>query len=278
MCTTPLQLSDRIVSCGHCIECLTKRSQEWAFRLEQESKDATSGIFLTLTYDDNNAIWIDNEEGETLTTLSKRDWQLFMKRLRKAQGPLKNKQDYREKLRYFMCGEYGPSTGRAHYHAIIYNLKKNVVQDLPKYWRKGHIKVDDVTPKSIRYVTNYMLLKDQNCSENQLKPFTLMSKKPILGARYIVRNFYHHHTNQDHKLVHARKNRRNLYKIYERKLFTEEERKILQEKREADFLEYKTTYDAKLEQLDPLDPIGRDKQEKKHRAYIKQKRQKKREL
>lgn len=50
-----------------------------------------------------------------LTYCSKRDMQLFMKRLRKV---LKRYTD--EKVRYYIVAEYGPKTFRAHYHLLLF--------------------------------------------------------------------------------------------------------------------------------------------------------------
>jgi len=277
MCIKPLNLTDRIVKCGQCIECLIARSAEWAFRLEQEQKDASTGVFLTLTYDDENAIWLDVEEG-TFTTLHKPDVQKFLKRVRKAQGPLKNKQDYREKVRYFFCGEYGGELGRAHYHAIIYNMKPEVIKKLDKLWGKGFIKVEDVTPKSIRYVTNYMLLKDDKLEKGRTKPFTTMSKKPILGAKYVVSNYPHHNEHLDEKLVAPKKYRPNLYRVYEKKLFNDQERELLKEKRIQNYAPYQKELEEKHEKLDPLDPHGSIRKEREHRNYILNHRKRKRKL
>lgn len=50
-----------------------------------------------------------------IAVLSKRDVQLFLKRLRKY--VYKNT---RERLRYFIVGEYGPKTYRPHYHLLLF--------------------------------------------------------------------------------------------------------------------------------------------------------------
>lgn len=50
-----------------------------------------------------------------IAVLCKRDVQLFLKRLRKY--VFKNTQ---ERLRYFLCGEYGPQTFRPHYHFLLF--------------------------------------------------------------------------------------------------------------------------------------------------------------
>lgn len=269
MCATPLNLGDRIVSCGQCIDCLIKRSQEWAFRLEHEAKTAISGVFLTLTYSDENAIWIDNED-ETLTTLSKSDVQKFIKRLRKFDNKFNNHKVI--KVRYFIAGEYGPSTQRAHYHCIIFNANRKTIEALPKIWGKGHVDIQDVTPKSIRYTTNYMALKEEVKAEHQQKPFTLMSKKPILGANYVVKNYYHHHESQDHKLVSPTLQRRNLYRTLEKKIFTPEELLDIRKTKLQELDKWKEEENQRLEEQYPLDPLGGQKDERQHKAKIRKSR------
>ena len=86
-----------------------------------------SAYFVTLTYDDFHipkAYYPDPETGEVHTsyTLCKRDFQLWMKRLRKKFSD--------DKIRFFACGEYGGQTKRPHYHAIVFGLHLN---DLVKY-------------------------------------------------------------------------------------------------------------------------------------------------
>src|SRR3954449_8205389 len=85
--------------CGQCIGCRLERSRQWAMRCVHENKMHPRSSFVTLTYDDKNI--------PPAGSLSKRDFQLFMKRLRKSQS---------NPLRFFACGEYGETTHRPHYH------------------------------------------------------------------------------------------------------------------------------------------------------------------
>ena len=136
--------------------------------------DHQSGnCFVTLTYDDEHIPhnW----------TLNKRDFQLFMKRLRKTYS--------HKTIRYFHVGEYGdrcPHTtygeeplcggcnvGRPHYHAILFNHdfrdrelfgERNGVPhytsaELTEIWGNGFTQVGDVTPESAGYVARYALKK-----------------------------------------------------------------------------------------------------------------------
>ena len=96
-----------IVPCGKCMNCLTNRRESWIIRLIEEFK-TKKATFLTLTYNDENLVYADGEK----PTLSKRDVQLFLKRLRKS---------LKKSIKYYCVGEYGTRTNRPHYHFILFN-------------------------------------------------------------------------------------------------------------------------------------------------------------
>ena len=124
---------------------------------------------ITLTYDDQNL-----PPGGTLI---KKDYQLFMKKLRWS---IPNK-----KIRFFHCGEYGEveadkgkpqlesRLGRPHYHAVIFNhqfddlelfeekTNGNVYtsEKLEKIWGKGFVTTMDLTLHSAGYVAQYITKK-----------------------------------------------------------------------------------------------------------------------
>lgn len=105
------------VPCGKCIECLKDKQNSWKIRLTEESRDHLFVYFFTLTYNDESAPYVYNENGEKVLQLNKNDVQLWIKRLRmRYERKFKRKID----LKYFVCGEYGPNTGRPHYHGIFF--------------------------------------------------------------------------------------------------------------------------------------------------------------
>lgn len=95
--------------------------------------------FLTITYNDDYL--------PPLASLCKRDFQLFLKRLRKI-AP--------HKIRYFACGEYGPETDRPHYHCILFGLDVRDREIIDHAWSRGVIKYGAAEPDSIRYVAQYI--------------------------------------------------------------------------------------------------------------------------
>lgn len=154
--------------CGKCGGCLSSRSSSWSIRLAHELKQHDESSFITLTYK------VD------VGSVSKRDAQLFMKRLRLALAP--------RKIRFYLVSEYGDKSKRPHYHAIIFGhdfardpgarqVRKGLYSSplLEKAWGKGHVSSGTVTDASIRYVTNYILGKEDvpvGCE----KTFALMSR------------------------------------------------------------------------------------------------------
>lgn len=163
------------IRCRKCIPCKKAEALMWAQRIEFELT-GKNACFVTLTYNDEN-----------LEEISKREVQLFMKRLRKH---LKN-----ENLKYFACGEHGELSERPHYHLIIIGWQPDISKDvykagwengkvkwasktIEKCWKKGFNTVGSATKESIFYTTGYVI-KDDN-------GFRLMSKN--MGKEQIMKN------------------------------------------------------------------------------------------
>lgn len=164
-----------VVPCGQCNFCLQTKRADWSFRIQYEAARASTGYFLTMTYEDENLPLTD----EGLSTLVKSDLQKFIKRLRKD-----NVVATREQLRYYAVGEYGTITQRAHYHAIMLNLSEHIAQRLDRYWPFGHVHAGEVTEASIHYTTKYVINRT-TAYPGRDPPFALMSRKPGLGAGYV---------------------------------------------------------------------------------------------
>ncbi|UPW40882.1 replication initiator protein [Sigmofec virus UA08Rod_6396] len=153
MCTRPIFINNQkykgYVPCGKCVECIEKKSTEWKFRAEQEYKSCLSSFFVTLTYRNES---LPVKDG--IPVLCKRDVQLFMKRLRKIYS------NY-GKIRYFLLGEYGPTTLRPHYHALLFfdfwvRDEYSFSQLLAKVWQNGFVTSSPVNFNRIGYTVGYM--------------------------------------------------------------------------------------------------------------------------
>ena len=184
------------VPCGQCIGCRLERSRQWAMRCTHESTLYEDNCFITLTYDDKHL--------PADQSVNVRDFQLFMKRLRKRYG---------KAIRFFHCGEYGENFARPHYHACIFNHdfydKKEWKQqcentlytsgELCELWPNGFSSLGAVTFESAAYVARYitkkvtgpraaehykLLIVDKygEISAHERKPeYTTMSRRPGIG-------------------------------------------------------------------------------------------------
>lgn len=189
------------IPCGKCIGCRLEYSRQWANRCMLELQYHDSAYFVTLTYDDFNipvSYYPDPETGEAQKcyTLCKRDYQLWMKRLRKAFPD--------DKIRFFASGEYGSDTLRPHYHAIIFGLHLDDLTvykqqrgytyynspSLQRTWTNGYAVVGAVTWETAAYVARYVMKKATGFLEREyellnIEPeFSLMSRKPGIARQY----------------------------------------------------------------------------------------------
>ena len=152
------------IPCGKCTGCRTEYSRQWAMRIKHEESLWDRNCFITLTYEDKHLPRKGNS-----TTLIKKDFQDFMKRLREPNESL----DWEppKPIRYYHCGEYGDQFGRPHYHAILFNInfpdlkqiqgKKDLKTSkiLDTIWGKGFTSVGKVTFESASYVAGYVQKK-----------------------------------------------------------------------------------------------------------------------
>ena len=184
------------LECRKCLPCRLNIAREKAIRAVHEAKMHESNIFLTLTYSD---------EHMTSDRLQYRDFQNFMKKLRKTTD---------RKLPYIVTGEYGEKTKRPHWHAIIFNYdvkdpvyrRKTETGDkiyssnqIDKIWGKNDplhcpSEIGDVTIDSAGYVCRYAAKKlvhgqDQ---DHDYHPIHKTSSKYGIGRPWIEK--YHKHT------------------------------------------------------------------------------------
>lgn len=195
------------VPCGKCLPCLVNRRSDWSFRLMQEWKRSESSAFITLTY---SAKFVPD------TGVSKRHFQLFMKRLRKKSGL---------KLRYYAVGEYGSKRKRAHYHAIIFNFRGDD-KFLQSCWMArgskepfGIVHIGKVSEASIRYTTKYIIQRAEIVPKGLHPQFCLMSRQYGLGAHYLSDAMvtWHRANRANYTLIHGEKGR--LPRFYKDKIW-----------------------------------------------------------
>lgn len=182
--------------CGQCIGCRLERSRQWAVRCMHEASLHESNAFVTLTYDDQNL--------PLGGSLRYRDFQLFMKRLRKVAG----------KVTFYVGGEYGEELARPHFHACIFGFdfsdkvyfkkssdgsKLYTSKLLEKLWPYGMSSTGSVTFASAAYIARYCVQKvngqlaeshyrvitDDGEIVDRVPEFNHMSLKPAIGKRWL---------------------------------------------------------------------------------------------
>lgn len=167
LCSRPWRSANIDYGCGKCDACRISYSRLWTTRILLEAMTHADSIFITLTMDEEHY----PEDG----SLIPRDTQLFIKRLRKAVAPLR--------FRYYLIGEYGRRTSRAHYHAVLFGLDRSYEPLIRSTWTKGLSDVGDLTPQSAAYIAGYVVGKDPNFQPHgRHPPFTRMSLRPGIGA------------------------------------------------------------------------------------------------
>lgn len=170
-----------------------------------ESRFHEFASFITLTYSDEH---LPPDYG-----LSRREWQLFMKKLRNHWA-----EHYPDvKLRFYAVGEYGETNLRPHYHAIVYGAafpdqrlfsrgsdptKDIYTSDtLTEIWGKGFTTHSHVSYANAAYCAGYVRKKitgKQEAAEHyrRINPdtgelfhvepeFALMSRMPGIGRQHI---------------------------------------------------------------------------------------------
>lgn len=128
-------------------------------------------LFSTLTYSPRMA--------PAGGSLNLRDYQLFLKRLRKLVGP----------FRYYIVGEYGERNFRPHYHAALFGVSDT--RSVTAAWHMGdfpvgHVDHRELGPESAHYMLGYMTKRMTDSEDPRLQgrfpEFARMSLKPGIGA------------------------------------------------------------------------------------------------
>ena len=227
MCLTPITLyrnyatmggeKTNVVPCGKCPECLRDRQNSWIFRLQQEQKSANTSAFITLTYAHAPKSFNGHD------TLNPKHLTDFWKRLRKVNNSSKT-------IKYYAVGEYGTKYLRPHYHAIVFNINQNILQNhekLTNIWSHGTIDIAKSEGGSQRYTLGYIMggkWQPTQDDDDRQPQFQRQSKN--IGIDYLspqIKNYY-----TSNKLPCITQKGGAIIKMpryYKDKIFTKEERK-----------------------------------------------------
>lgn len=178
--------------------------------------------FITLTYDQDHM--------PAGGALDYEDFQKFMRRLRKHFAP--------RKIRFYMCGEYGPELQRPHFHACLFNIDFIDKQPwgtggggeslyrsqlLEHLWPYGFSTVGLVNFQTAAYTARYCMKKitGKNAHyyyKDKTPEFNHMSLKPGIGAKFLEKwqmDIYPH----DYVVIKGKQMKPPKYydKLYEKK-------------------------------------------------------------
>lgn len=192
MCVQKQIINGQEVRCRYCWQCNKDRQNDLVGRCIAEQQTSKLTLAVTLTYCGDHP---------AAAVLTYRDFQLFMKRLRKKFG----------NVRYIVVGEYGSKRGRAHWHAVLFFQDRcpTVVHDpllrgdddvfiarseedheARIQWGpwsnpdegRGHVYCQTADATGFSYILKY-ISKDIDQSVNSIH--LGMSKKPLLGAAWL---------------------------------------------------------------------------------------------
>lgn len=197
------------VPCGSCLGCRMDQAASWAVRmcheaefprLQPDGRTPRYSWFATLTYSPENL----PEHGSVVPE----DFRAFVARLRRGFP--------RGSIQFYGCGEYGETSFRPHYHAVLFgpafldrdlHCRRNgapvwISKAVQAAWGVGVTELTPFTPATARYTAGYVRKKVRRKDDpgyyDRVVPetgeivtleseFSRMSRRPALGRRWIER-------------------------------------------------------------------------------------------
>jgi hypothetical protein len=238
-----------LFGCRRCEDCRMRLRMQKISAIELEAKehlyggDTPVGVLLLLSYSSDNLPTVLRDTrvyrdvpcvggpGEpevrkvvvrgslgpdAIATLDRRDFQLFMKRLRQRCFPVEDRKmagaaDLRsrlgivaERVRFAMCGEYGTGNERPHYHVLIFGFPScksaafagdfscqcEIHRFYRSCWQLGRVSCDGTYQgaRSGGYICQYMTKSTINTDlllQGRVPEFYEASRCPPLGDRAV---------------------------------------------------------------------------------------------
>lgn len=256
-CPSPISVKQKIgprvqVPCGKCIFCIKTRMDEWVIRLTKELRYSHNAWFVTLTYNEGHVPVVERpESGVYEGSLRTKDVQAFVKRLRAHKSELiddylkKTKVQHvpreiaeQRKLRYYVIGEYGPTTKRPHYHGVFFNVPRSMIDAgiINRAWCQmvngvpepmGFVSCYPAREGALAYMVKYMMkVSEWNQEDPREKPKALMSRNPGIGKQYIETVEGWHRANRFFFVLEKGKYRKRMPRYYRDQVFTKFEKDV----------------------------------------------------
>ncbi len=155
------------VGCGKCMECKKQKSRNWQVRLHEEVTNRKDGLFVTMTWSDEEIQKISDEVKEL--TGYNRDNEIARISIRRFLERWRKK--YKVSVRHWLVTELGHTkTERIHIHGIIWTEKK---EEIERIWKYGRVWIGDyVNGKTVNYIVKYINKVDEVHKEYNSKIFT----------------------------------------------------------------------------------------------------------
>lgn len=236
-CISPVQVKQKdqspaYVKCGKCYVCQSKRTSGWGFRLMKHSEQYLNGLFVTLTYNNENLPISNNG----FPTLKKADLTLFLKRLRNiVKKDEKQGKTRPQKVTYYACGEYGTKRRRPHYHVILFGCQYDQVI---KAWKTdargqklastiGEIYFGQVEGASCSYVLKYLTKPKSvglHARDDRQPEYSVMSKG--IGANYMTPQMIRYHANdlENRQCIHTQGKKISMPEYYKNRIYNSEQK------------------------------------------------------
>lgn len=216
--------------CGKCMECCKQKSREWLVRLSEDIKYNTNGVFVTLTFSNEEYSKLYNEVENRLGY--EIDNEICRLAVRRFCGRWRKK--YGHSPRHWLISEIGhKGTENIHMHGIIWCDKD---KDIAERWGYGFVWLGDekngklvnyVNGSTINYITKYMTKRDELNVEYKAKVFNSagIGIGYIENARSNMNGFNYDKTREFYITESGHKIALPIY--YRNKLYSEDEREIL---------------------------------------------------
>ena len=166
------------IGCGKCMECRKQKSREWQVRLQEEIRINKNGKFVTMSFNDEELLKIENEikelEGYNRDNeVCRIGIRRFLERWRKK---------YKKSVRHWLVNELGQKNSeRVHIHGLIFTDK---VEEIENIWKYGKVYIGEyVNAKTINYIVKYVSKGDEKHKEFVSKVYTSAG----IGSGYVKR-------------------------------------------------------------------------------------------
>lgn len=249
------------IGCGKCMECMREKAREWRIRLSEEIKDYKNGVFVTLTFSDEEIrkLQIDIQrkqirvkDGIKSRSIDKNGkervrykYKVYDKQIQLKGYETDNeiatlavdrmlerwRKKHKKSVRHWLITELGhEGTENIHLHGIIFTDHK---EDIEKMWKYGYVwdgyeeYENYVNGATVTYITKYITKTD--IDHKEYKPKVLCSDG--IGAGYLKRhdsktNRFNGKKTQDY--YQSENGHRQALPIYYRnKLYSDEQREYL---------------------------------------------------